>query len=119
MLTKETPETIKAHLTIKGAGVEMPLVLTYYNRKPKEFKAFMDNPELMVLPSTVKGPRDAMDHVNAQAVLYIVKSFDDGTDKDFPLTYDGMLDLEEHWADVLSAIIVGFHKARGMEIEKN
>jgi hypothetical protein len=58
-------------------------------------------------------------HMNAQLVLFVVKSFDDGTDKDFPLNYDGLMALEAHWPGMLYGILKGFHQARGANVEKN
>lgn len=118
MLTKKTPETIKGNLTIKGQGVENTLLLTYYNHDPEKFQAFVKNPENMKYPEAMLRD-DAVTHVNVTLVLFLVKSFDDGTDKDFPLTRDGMTDLERHWPGTLYGIIRGYHLSRQAEVEKN
>lgn len=118
MLTKKTPETIKTRLTIKAQGVENNLLLTYHNRSADEYDKFTANPE------NLKAPDDAGDtmqiaHINAGIVLYIVKSFDDGTDEHFPLTRDGLVELERTWPGTLFGIVRGYHQARGAAVEKN
>lgn len=121
MLTKQTPDTIKSRLTMKGQGVETDLLLTYYNRKPDEFKAFFENQENLRVPEDIdkRDPKAILAFVNASVVLYLVKSFDDGTDAEFPLNRDGLIDLEGFWPDALMCIIQGYHKARGASLEKN
>jgi len=61
----------------------------------------------------------AIAHINATFVLFLVKSFDDGTDQNFPLTRDGLVDLEQHWPDTLPGIVSAYHRARGAAVEKN
>lgn len=121
MLTKQTPDTVAARLTIKAQGVENTLQLTYHNHKPEVFKAFFENPENLKVPDDVKPSetRLAIAHINASVVLFVVKSFDDGTDTAFPLNRAGLLDLEEHWPEALPGIIHGYHQARGAAVEKN
>lgn len=121
MLTKETPDTIKARLTIKGQGVENDLLLTYHNRAPADFMAFFENQENLKVPESVpkNDMRAVVANVNASVVLYLVKSFDDGTDEAFPLNRAGLIELEAYWPDALHGIIQGYHKARGVQIEKN
>jgi hypothetical protein len=120
MLTKKTPETIAARLTIKGQGVEQSLVLTYHNREQTAFDKFVSNPELTTFPESV-GTNEIrkLACFNASIVLYLVKSFDDGTDKDFPLTLDGLMELELYWPGVLMGIITGYHQARAAAVQKN
>ena len=118
MLTKKTPDTIKASLKVKAHGVENSLLLTYYNRSPDEYKAFVENPENLKVPEGVK-EHEGVDHINASLVLFVVKSFDDGTDKDFPLNHDGLIELERYWPGTLFGIIRGYHQSRAAAIEKN
>jgi hypothetical protein len=121
MLTKQTPETIKARLTVKAQGVETDLLLTYINHKPEEFDAFVKNPDVLKIPDDVNksDTRLALAHVNATFVLFLVKSFDDGTDTTFPLTRAGLIDLESHWPETLPGIVAGYHQARGAAVQKN
>ena len=121
MLTKQTPETIAARLTVKAQGVENTLQLTYHNHKPEVFKAFIDNPENLKIPDDVEKTNEKLGiaNINASVVLFVVKSFDDGTDSAFPLNRAGLLDLEEHWPGVLGGIVKGYHQSRGAAVEKN
>lgn len=122
MLTKKTPETIKATLTVKAQGVENSLMLTYWNRSPAELDAFVKNPENMKVPDGVdiaREPRKFIGHLNAGVCLYVVKSFDDGTEDSFPLTRDGLMELEDYWPEALGGIVQGYHAARGAAVAKN
>lgn len=119
MLTKQTPEAIKAQLKIKAQGIETMLMLTYYNRTPEEYEAFTANKENLQIPTGVKSDAEGIAHMNAGILLYLVKSFDDGTDNDFPLNRDGLIDLERHWPGTLMGILKGYHQARAASVEKN
>lgn len=117
-LTKKTPDTISARLAIKAQGVENTLILTYHNHSPDEYEKFVSNSD------NFKVAEDALNdegirRVNATIVLFIVKSFDDGTDEDFPLNLDGLLDMERHWPGMLWGIIRGYHQSRAAAVEKN
>ena len=92
MLTKETPETIRTNLKVKAQGVEKNLLLTYFNHDPDKYEDFVKNPENLKAPEGLSDAR-GIAHLNAIMVLFLVKSFDDGTDQAFPLNLDGMLDL--------------------------
>lgn len=118
MLTKKTPETIKANLQIKAQGVENTLILTYHNHSPEKYEGYVSNTENLKVPD---GVTDAVGiaHINAGLVLFLVKSFDDGTDKEFPLNHDGMLELEKFWPGTLLGIIRGYHQSRAAAVEKN
>lgn len=119
-LTNKTPDTIKATLKIKAQGVENTLQLTYKNHTQDEFSAFAQNEENFKLPESIKdGTMNAFTFANAQMVLFVVQSFDDGTDKDFPLTLEGLMKLEGSWPAALVGIIRGYHQARAAEVEKN
>lgn len=118
MLTKKTPETISARLTIKAQGVENTLLLTFHNHSPEKYDAFLKNPESLKTPDGLS-ELDAIHHINASLVLFVVKSFDDGTDKEFPLNIDGLMDMEKHWPGVLLGIIRGYHQSRAAHVEKN
>lgn len=120
MLTKKTPETIAARLTVKAQGVENTLQLTYHNHKPEDYQAFVSNPENLKAPDDVP-PNDniAFAHSQAGIVLFLVKSFDDGTDQAFPLTRAGLVEMEQTWPGVLIGIVKGYHQARGAAVEKN
>lgn len=118
MLTKKTPDTISARLRIKAQGVENDLLLTFHNRSPDEYEAFTKNPENL---KTTEGVNEIVGiaQIKAAMVLFLVKSFDDGTDEEFPLNLEGLVNLERHWPGVLQGIMVGYHQARGAQVEKN
>lgn len=119
-LTNKTPETIKASLKIKAQGVENTLQLTYRNYTQEQFTAFAQNEENFKLPENIKSETmSAFTFANAQMVLFLVKSFDDGTDADFPLTLEGLVKLEGAWPATLIGIIRGYHQSRAAEVEKN
>ncbi len=119
MLTKKTPDQIRTTLTIKAQGVENNLILTYHNHSPDDYEAFVKNPEMLKIPEGVQGENLGIAHINAGLVLFVVKSFDDGTDAEFPLNRDGLIDLERHWPGVLLGIVRGYHQARAAAVEKN
>jgi|SRR5690606_4596193 len=119
MLTKKTPDTIKANLKITAQGVENSLLLTYNNHSAEKFDEFRKNEENLKVPDGVGNDVDAFAHINASLVLFLVKSFDDGTDKDFPLTRDGLVELERTWPGTLIGIIRGYHQSRAAAVEKN
>lgn len=118
MLTRKTPETIQVTLKVKAQGVENTLLLTYHNRSPKEYEEFVKNPENLTVPDGV-GDGLGIAHINASMVLFLVKSFDDGTDTDFPLTRAGLIELESTWPGTLLGIVRGYHQSRAAAIEKN
>lgn len=117
-LTKKTPDTIKATLKVKSQGVENTLMLTYHNRSPDEYEKFVKNPENLKAPDDLDDNK-GIAHINTNLALFLVKSFDDGTDKDFPLTYDGLMELDSIWPGTLFGIIRGFHQSRMAAVEKN
>lgn len=119
MLTKKTPEEIKASLAVKAQGVETTLLLTYHNKSPEDYRAFVENEENLRVPDGVSGDLLMLAHINASLVLFLVKSFDDGTDEAFPLTRAGLVELEQYWPGVLMGIVKGYHQARAAAVEKN
>lgn len=119
MLTKKTPDTVKAVLKIKGQGEEHTLMLTYHNHTPEKYQEFVQNPDSTTWPDSIKNDVEGIAHINASIVLFVVKSFDDGTDEAFPLNRAGLMDLEAHWPRTLIGIVQGYHQARWSEVEKN
>lgn len=116
MLTKQTPETLTAIATVKMGDVSLPLKLTYHNRKQSELAAI----ELQgsdAIPDAYKA--NPMPWMQAQVALFIIKSFDDGTDKEYPLSLDGLLDMENDYNGVLGQLVNLFHKVRAVSVEKN
>ena len=119
MLTKQTPDEIRATLSHKAQGVTNNIMLTYHNKTPDQFNEFVSNPENLKVPEDIKNENDAIAHMNAGILLFLVKSFDDGTDKDFPLNRDGLIELERYWPGTLLGMVKGYHQARAAAVEKN
>lgn len=120
MLTKQTPETISASLKIKAMGKEYSLMLTYTNHKLEDFDAWRQNPENIQLPESAKSSEiEMIRSMNASVALFVIKSFDDGTDEAFPLNYAGLIDMDRTWPGILNGILVGYHQARAASVEKN
>lgn len=117
-LNRKTPDTIQANLKVKAQGVENTLLLTYHNRSPEEYDKFVKNPENLKTDDA-SDELAGMTQINIALVLFLVKSFDDGTDKDFPVTYDGLSALERVWPGTLFGIVKGFHQSRMAAVEKN
>lgn len=119
MLTKKTPETIKASLKINAMGTEQELLLTYHNYAPDDFDAWRQNPENLKARDSAKTEQDMIRDMNATIVLHVVKSFDDGTDEAFPLNMDGLVELDRTWPGMLNGIMLGYHQARAATVQKN
>ena len=117
MLTKQTPQTLKANATVKHSGESTPLVLTFYNRTIAELTEFTKSGQLTDVPEQYKD--SPLPWMNAQVCLYLIKSFDDGTDEEFPLTLEGLLSMESYYPAVLMGIVQLFHQVRGATVEKN
>ncbi len=95
MLTKKTPETIAANLTIKGQGETVKLAVTYYNRRQSEIRKAVEGGE--------------------NAVLFLIKEWD----AEFELSTAGLEEMEDARPGVIQAVIEGFHVARQAELVKN
>lgn len=117
MLTKKTPETVKAIATVKCADSEQLVALTFYNRSTKELTEFMKNPALQTVPDGLA--TNTVAWMNANVCIYIIKSFDDGTDSEFPLSLEGLLEMDIYYPNVLMGFIQLFHQARMAHVEKN
>lgn len=117
MLTKKTPETIRATLNVRTFGVENTLQLTYNNRDQEQLQAFVEKQKSVAIPKFAE--KDPISFVNASVVLHLVASFDDGTDSEFPLNVKGLISMENTYPGILIAMIRGYHQARTVTIEKN
>lgn len=120
MLTKKTPDSIKGELVLSAMGERNTLLLTYRNHHPDKFSEFVKNEANLKVPEQYKGDDGkSINFINAQLCMFLVQSFDDGTDKEFPLNIDGLMSLEETWPGTLNCIIRGYHMARAANLEKN
>lgn len=118
MLTKDTPpKLLKVNSTVKCGDIAIPLALTFNNYNTDELSEFTKSPALSKMPEG--SDYNPIHFVNAQVVLFVVKSFDDGTDKDFPLTLDGLIDMEKYYPGVLMGLLQRYHEARSVSVEKN
>jgi len=107
MLTRKTPDTLATTLTINGQGESITLDVTYHNRTQEGIEAVL---EKAMADTTV----DAQ-FANRETLLYVVKS----ADMEYPLTHDGLKELERDRPGMIEAMFFGFHKARRVELVKN
>jgi hypothetical protein len=98
MLSKKAPETLPTTLTLKGQGETVKLNITYHNRKQSDLDAQIAEGKTV-----------------AEVVLYMVKEWD----ADYELSTAGLTELEDDRPGALQAVMIGFHRARHMELEKN
>ena len=103
MLTRKTPDTLAAELTITGQ-LQPPIkfAITYFNRKQSEVEEMVKsdpNPEVGV----------------ASTILFVVKEWD----SEYPLSAEGIAEMEDDRPGITIAIIQGFHDARRVTKVKN
>jgi hypothetical protein len=98
-LKRKTAETIPATLTVKGQGEEVKFNITYRNHKQSEVVAKLQEEGGNV----------------ADTVLFMVAEWD----AEYPLTADGITEMEDERPGMVMAIIEGFHAARSVERVKN
>jgi hypothetical protein len=100
-LTRVTKESIKTTLTLKGQGEVLTFNITYYNRRQSEVE--------------VQLKKEGEDNTVADLILFMVKEWD----AEYPLTKEGVIELEDERPGIVYGIIEGFHEARKMHREKN
>lgn len=98
MLTRKAQETLSTKLTVKGQGESVSFNITYHNRTGKQIKELVDG-----------------DKTIGELVLFVVKDWE----SEYPLTSEGLDELENERPGMLMAIMEGFHSSRRMEREKN
>lgn len=101
MLRRVVNETIPATLAVKGQGESWQFDLTYHNRKQSQVEALMAE----------AGKAEKV----VDLVLFLVKEWD----ADYPLTAEGVKDMEDDRPGMILAIIQGFHDARQVARAKN
>lgn len=99
MLKRQRVETIPATLTIRGQGETVKFNVTYINIKSSELVAEVESPDFKV----------------AETILKIVKDWE----CEYPLTSEGLQEMEDDRPGMLFSIIEGFHSARKVERVKN
>lgn len=107
MLTRKTPDTLATTLTINGQGESITLDVTYTNRTQEEIEAVLEK----ALASDTKD----MQFANRETLLFVVKS----ADMEYPLTHDGLKELERDRPGMIEAMFMGYHKSRRVELVKN
>lgn len=100
MLTRKRKDVIPCKLTIISQGDKLTFGVVFKNLKSDEFLALMPDDKEWNVPDVI---------------LQIVDSWD----SEYPLTVDGLKELENDRAGFMLAIIESFHKARGAERVKN
>ena len=97
-LKRKRPETLPATLRGKLQGEALEVKVTYHNRKLSELQEVLDTSE------------DA-----TEAVLFVVKEID----SEYPLTKEGLVEMEDDCPGMTLFIMAGFHEARAVQKAKN
>jgi len=97
------PKTIPFKLDIVGGGETNTLSLTFHARKPSE------------LDDRIEELKESKDPFLPMMVLFVVKEWD----TDYPLSLEGVLEMEDERPGMCDAILQGFHKARRVALEGN
>lgn len=98
MLTRKRPDAIPATLTVTGQGETVKFNLTYNNKRVDEVEALIKDAERL-----------------EDVVLALVKEWE----TEYPLTREGVEEMEADRPGIIVAIMVGFHDARRVEKAKN
>lgn len=109
MLTRKTPDTLATEITLKGQGEEIKFNVTYFNRTQPEIKACLE--KYMDAEETKTDPT----YPNLQSVLFVVKSME----AEYPLTIEGLQEMERDRPGMVEVLFYGFHQARRVELVKN
>ena len=103
ILKGNAPKTLPAKLEIVGGGESNFLNLTFFNRKPSELEARIEE---------LKGTKDPF---LPAMVLFVVKEWE----TDYSLSLEGIQELEDERPGMCDAILQGFHKVRRVALEGN
>lgn len=106
MLTRKSPETIPARLKIDIHGSTLTLELDYRFMRTSEFQ------------DLIKAEGDAgrpMPETMANIVIKLVKEWK----SEYPLTVEGVLEMEDDIPGMTALIVGGFHEARSASRAKN
>jgi hypothetical protein len=99
MLKRKLVEEIATSLSIKGQGEEFKFNVTFHNRSQKELENHL-----------AENPNEPSD-----TLLFIVKDWE----SEYPLTKEGISEMESDRPGMVIAMIYAFHDARKVEKEKN
>jgi hypothetical protein len=109
MLTRKTPDTLATAITLKGQGEEITFNVTYFNRTQDAIKECLE--KYQATPEAQDDPT----YPNLQAVLFITKTLD----SEYPLTLEGLREMERDRPGMVEVLFYGFHQARRVELVKN
>ena len=101
MLTKKTPETFSAKLTIISIGETVQLDVVYNNVKPETIDA---EAKAAGRPTT-----------DDELMLKVVKSWD----AEYELTPEGVAQLQQDRPGLVFAVLQGFYRGRVAALQKN
>lgn len=102
-LKRTKKEEIKTTLTLIGQGDKITFEITYFNRKQSEVDAVIENPDRKMHERLV------------DTLIFMVKEWD----SEYPLTEEGLKELEDDRPGTIMGIIEGFHAARQVTRSKN
>ncbi|WP_457319821.1 hypothetical protein [Stenotrophomonas sp. P5_B8] len=94
----EAPAVIPAKLSFSGTGEKFKLDVKFRNVNGKEYRAAVD------------------DGKNLAELVFLVV---DEWDADYPLSVEGIMDFEDERAGICEGLLMAYHRARRVELEKN
>lgn len=98
-LTRVRKDSFNVTLTLTGQGETVKINVTYFNRRKSELDAKLAE----------------TGNDGHQTLLYMIKEWD----SEYPLTLEGIAELEDDRPGVIYGLIEGFHESRRMTKEKN
>jgi hypothetical protein len=110
MLTRSTPETLATEITVNGQGhAPIKLNVTFHNRTQDQV-----NDKLLEAVKHEKAQSD-MQYANRAVLLYVIKDME----SEYPLTDDGMREMESDRPGMIEGLFSAFHRSRRVEVVKN
>lgn len=109
MLTRKTPDTLATELKIVGQGETATFDVVYHNRKQDDVTAVMEKAR------AEDAAKDDAQYPTRKALLYVLKSMD----SEYPMTDEGIREMESDRPGMIAAMFYGFHQARGVALTKN
>lgn len=99
MLTRQRKEVIPSTLTLTGQGEKVKFNIDYNNLKSSRIEEMAKDENMSVV----------------DCVLEMVSKMD----TEYPLTKEGLLEMEDDRPGTIQAIVIGFHESRKVERAKN
>jgi hypothetical protein len=109
MLTRKTPTALATELTINGQGTTEKFNVTYKVRTQDAINEVLTNAAMQPEAQNDDG------YANRKAVLFIVESIE----AEYPLTDEGIKEMETDRPGMIEVLFLGYHKARRVELVKN